>query len=105
MANLIPGPKGLHIQNCKGDTLSIQYGPSNYVDNRDYSVDVDYNKPVKETTCVELAMWNASTKWYKLSEYDDVAAYFPVELFGELLTKFLAGDTEGVIELTRNRKD
>ena len=57
------GGKGFHIEFKNGYCVSVQFGPSNYCDNRDASrVGYDFTEDV---TCenAEIAVWEKDGKW------------------------------------------
>tara|TARA_R100001132_G_C3214343_1_gene55801 strand:+ start:122 stop:409 length:288 start_codon:yes stop_codon:yes gene_type:complete len=68
--------KGFHVEFDNGLTFSVQFGSGNYCDNRNEEFTTD---GYKMSSNAEIAVWDKEGNFCKLSEYDDVAGYIPVD--------------------------
>jgi hypothetical protein len=59
--------KGFHITFANGITISVQWGPGNYCDNRDMSfksmIFTDSGQPAAPSPTAEIALWDKSRRW------------------------------------------
>lgn len=73
--------KGFHMTFPNGWTVSVQFGPGNYCDNRDnylkfahnqLSMDRAYEEAGREgSTTAEIAAWSTDHRWYRWADIDD----------------------------------
>jgi hypothetical protein len=59
--------KGFYLTFANGITISVQWGHSNYCDNRDVSykalVATEAGHPVPESKTAEIAIWDKKRRW------------------------------------------
>ena len=68
-------PSGFHMTFANGYTLSVQWGPGNYCDNKG----ARYGHAAPESRTAEVAVWDTNDEWVKLSENDNVRGWQTVE--------------------------
>ena len=75
----ICGNKGFHIKFENGATLSVQFGPGNYCNQRS----ADYNAPSGsiQWQCenAEVAIWDKDDKWHRFTNGDYVIGFQTAE--------------------------
>ena len=61
----ITGSKGFQMTFKNGWTVSVQFGPGNYCENRNYDIQ-SWLKAPDDLECknAEIAAWDANRKWY-----------------------------------------
>ena len=79
---------GYHMTFANGYTVSVQWNCGNYCSDRggdDYS-----GKNPRECSSVEVAAWDASGEWVKLSESDDVIGWQTADDVAAIMAKVAA---------------
>lgn len=80
---------GFHMTFANGYTVSVQWGPANYCENRDYNFDYGDSghrqAGEKGSSTAEVACWDANGKWVKLGENDDVLGWQTSEQVADVL--------------------
>lgn len=62
----IVGGKGFSLTFSNGVTVSVQFGPANYCENRDYSTPsfmLEESKPLYDSNNAEVGIWKADGTW------------------------------------------
>lgn len=82
--------KGVHISFASGYTISIQWGPRNYCDNKSY--EYAYNKPVAPCRNAEIAIWKTDGGGLlRIAEYDTFIGYLTADEVAEYIAQCAAG--------------
>ena len=71
----ITGGKGFHLKFENGYTVSVQFGPGSYCENRSLDY-VDFNREPRSKTCessdAEVAVWDDKGAWVTQRAWDSV---------------------------------
>ena len=66
--------KGFQMTFANGYTVSVQWGPGNYTDDRSQDCDPKHSQQWVRMLA-EVAAWDRSGKWVHLGENDDVLGF------------------------------
>lgn len=66
--------KGFHLKFANGWTVSVQFGPGNYCDNRHMNFNQNVQAGEKGSNTAEIAAWDKHGKYYQF-ENDTVDGY------------------------------
>ena len=66
----ITGGKGFHMTFANGWTVSVQFGPGNYCENRNMAITVEQEQFAgkKGSINAEIAAWNADGNWHDFGD-------------------------------------
>jgi len=56
--------KGFAITFANGNTVSVQWGPSNYCEARGMDYEAPMREPSWDSATAEVAAWDSETKWH-----------------------------------------
>lgn len=74
-------PNGFHMTFENGYTISVQWGPGNYCDNRS----AHYGEAKSVSKTAEVAVWNSADEWVKLGDNDDVLGWVTTDRVLEIM--------------------
>lgn len=102
----VSGNKGFQLTFENGYTISVQWGPMNYCEKRDYSPHA-YDMPMKalvwQSKDAEVAAWrDKSAPWLKLGQGDDVIGHLTTNQVLTLMVKIAALPSDGSGDETFN---
>lgn len=75
----ITGSKGFQITFENGCTISVQFGPGNYCQNRDADFDAPKTAHHWKSKDAEVAIILPNGLFYKMDDYEDVAGWQGVD--------------------------
>ena len=109
----ITGGKGFQMTFDNGYTISVQFGPSNYIDNRSFSpgkpwikmevdgeehhfssLDLEYGH--KGSVNAEIAVWGEGNDWVRLAPYDDVVGWLSADTVAQVITLVASAERGGL---------
>jgi len=79
------GMRGFQMTFENGYTVSVQFGVSNYCENRDYKPDAEKSE-IGASPSAEIAAWDQTGKWVSF-EHDDVKGWCKPDEVAAFITK------------------
>lgn len=67
--------KGFHVTFENGWTVSVQFGPGNYCENRDKDFDMPNVEKYWHSPDAEFAAWDKDGKWFDFEDGDTVQGW------------------------------
>lgn len=92
MIAIIEG-SGFHMTFENGWTVSVQFRPWNYCDNKDYQQSVvDWRPNPNKYSCnnAEIAAWDKDDNWYNFDNDDTVKGYVSANQIANFIQKISA---------------